>query len=75
MYSPTMMPSMRSRALRRSSSRASSAGTGITAIRTESTLWKCPKCGRVVAWPYDSMADAGNPICCAGDCDEEMEPI
>lgn len=55
--------------------RASSTGSGVKAIRTEDTLWKCSKCGHVIAWPYDAMADAGNPICCAEDCEEEMERV
>ena len=34
--------------------------------------WKCPKCGEVIEVDYDSLAEAGTPMCI--DCDCQMAP-
>ena len=32
--------------------------------------WQCPECDYSVLWPYEILADKGNPVC--PDCDIDM---
>jgi predicted RNA-binding Zn-ribbon protein involved in translation (DUF1610 family) len=51
------------------------ANTGVKVLKVVDTLWKCPECGRVISWSYDSMADVGNPLCVGDGHDEEMDRV